>query len=79
MNPELWKLIAAIGGLLVSAVTGPIIWAIRAEAGKWRAELKLEHTQIKADIAAAEARLEKQMGEMEKWLNERIDTRLVHR
>lgn len=61
MTPDTWKLIASIGGVLLTVVTGPIIWAIRAEAGKIRAEVKLD------------------LLEMEKRLNERIDTRLVHR
>jgi len=37
------------------------IWAVRAEVGKLKAEIKLD------------------LLEMEKRLNERIDTRLVHR
>lgn len=75
MTPETWKLIASIGGVLITVVTGPMIWAIRAEAAKirtemqlLRAEMKLELAQIKAEMAAMEARL-----------NQRIDTRLVHR
>ncbi len=61
MNPDTWKLVASIGGVLLTVVTGPIIWAIRAEAGKIRAEMKVS------------------LLELEKRLNERIDTRLVHR
>jgi hypothetical protein len=68
VNVELWKLIASIGGVLLTAVTGPIIWAMRAEAGK-----------IRAEMAAMEARIAKHMAEMESRLNTRIDTRLVHR
>ena len=68
VNIELWKLIASIGGVLLTAVTGPIIWAMRAEAGK-----------IRAEMAAMEARTDKHMAEMESRLGTRIDTRLVHR
>jgi len=68
VNIEAWKLIAALGGVLVTVVTGPIIWAIRAEMGKLRMEMKL-----------MEAAIQKQMSEMESRLNQRIDTRLVHR
>ena len=68
MNPETWKLVASIGGVLITVVTGPIIWAIRAEAGKIRTEMKLLHAEIKLELSNTEKRL-----------NERIDTRLVHR
>jgi len=68
MNPELWKLILAFGGLFIGTVTAPIMWAIKAESNKHRAELNLLKAEIKADLTALEARL-----------NERIDTRLVHR
>ena len=101
MTPDTWKLIASIGGVLITVVTGPMIWAIRAEAGKIRTEMKLMETQIKLKVAESESRLKLQMTEgesqlklqmaesesrlklqmveMEKRLNERIDTRLVHR
>jgi hypothetical protein len=72
MTPETWKLVASIGGVLITVVTGPIIWAIRAESGKIRAETNLKLTEV-------EGRLSLKMVEMEKRLNERIDTRLVHR
>jgi len=72
MNPDTWKLVASIGGVLITTVTGPIIWAIRAESGKIRAETKLDIVNLKAD-------LEKKMVEMEARLNQRIDTRLVHK
>jgi hypothetical protein len=61
VNIETWKFVAAIGGVLVTVVTGPIIWAVKAELGKLRAELK-------TDLTAMESRL-----------NQRIDTKLVHR
>ena len=61
MNPETWKLIVSIGTVLVTVVTGPLIWALRSEGKLIRAEFKLALT------------------ETEKRLNERIDTRLVHR
>ena len=64
MNIELWKVIASIGAVM----TGPIIWAIRAEAARIRTEMKLLQAELKVDMV-----------EMEKRLNERIDTRLVHR
>ena len=71
MNPELWKLIAAIGGVLVIVVTGPIIWAVRAELGKLKAELKI-------DIAGVESRLEKRITGAETSLDNRITAREAH-
>jgi hypothetical protein len=68
MTPDTWKLIASIGGVLLTVVTGPIIWAIRAEAGKLRTEMKLLQAELEVHLTL-----------MEKRLNERIDTRLVHR
>jgi hypothetical protein len=90
MNPDTWKLIASIGGVLLTVVTGPIIWAMRAEAGKIRTEMALLRTELKAEIQASQTALEKQMTlvdwrlgkemtDMETRLNQRIDTRLVHR
>lgn len=68
MNPETWKLIASIGGVLITVVTGPIIWAMKAEARAIRKEMELIRAEIKLELAATEKRL-----------NDRIDTRLVHR
>lgn len=68
MTADTWKLIASIGGVLLTVVTGPLIWAIRAEAGKLRTEMALLRAELKLDLL-----------EMEKRLSERIDTRLVHR
>lgn len=72
MTPDTWKLIAAFGGLFITTVTGPILWAIRAESAKIRAQTDLKLSEM-------EGRLNIKMLEMEKRLNERIDTRLVHR
>lgn len=83
MTPDTWKLIASIGGLLLTTVTGPLIWAIRAESARIRAELRSEikegDSSLSKEIAAVESRLNLKMVEMENRLNERIDTRLVHR
>lgn len=83
MTPDTWKLIASIGGVLLTVVTGPIIWAIRAESARIRAELKGEirdgDASLSKEVAAVEARLKLEMVQTEKRLNERIDTRLVHR
>lgn len=68
MNAELWKLIVSIGGVLITVVTGPIIWAMKAEARAIRKEIELVRAEIKLELVATEKRL-----------NERIDTRLVHR
>lgn len=68
MTPDSWKLIASIGGVLITAVTGPLIGALRAEGRAIRKEIELVRTEIKVEMI-----------EMEKRLNERIDTRLVHR
>ena len=79
MNIELWKLILSVGVLLVSAVTGPIIWAISAEAKNIRAENKLELERKTGEIKLELAGLRGEMSAMEVRLNQRIDTRLVHR
>ena len=68
MNPDTWKLILSFGGLFLTTVTGPLLWAIVAESRRIRAELKLVRAEIKVELV-----------EMEKRLNERIDTRLTHR
>ena len=34
MTPDTWKLIASIGGLVLTFVTAPFLWAIRAESGQ---------------------------------------------
>jgi len=83
MTLELWKLVAAIGGVLVTVVTGPIIWAVKAELGKLRAEIRAEisasESRLKVEIVGLQGKIEKQMVEMEARLNQRIDTHLVHR
>jgi hypothetical protein len=79
MNPDTWKLIASIGGVLITVVTGPIIWAIRAESGRIRAETNLKLIEMEGRLKLEMAVIGKDMLEMEKRLNERIDTRLVHR
>lgn len=68
MNPETWKLVASIGGVLITVVTGPLIWAMRAEAKAIRKDIELAAAAMKLELAATEKRL-----------NERIDTRLIHR
>jgi len=68
MTPDNWKLVLAFGGLFLTTVTGPILWALRAESRRIQAEMRTLRAEIKADMVAMEARL-----------NERIDTRLVHR
>ena len=68
MTPDDWKLAATIGGTILATVTGPILWAIRAEGKAIRTEMELMKTELRLE-----------MTQMEKRLNERIDTRLVHR
>ena len=86
MNPETWKLVASIGGLLLTIVTGPFLCAIRAESKAIRTEIKLASTQLRAEIDASESRMKEKIGVvstdmvgMESRLNQRIDTRLVHK
>lgn len=79
MNPETWKLIASIGGVLLTVVTGPIIWAMKAEAKNIRGEIKQLGTELRAEIKLLGAEVRAEIKETEKRLNERIDTRLVHR
>lgn len=47
MTPDTWKIIATMGGVLITVVTGPIIWAMRAEAESIRTEMKLMESQTK--------------------------------
>ena len=75
MNPENLKLIlgilgacAAIIGGLYGVVTVPILRALKGDAAALRAELKTAVAELRTDMIAMEARL-----------NQRIDTRLVHR
>ena len=93
MNPETWKLIATLGGLFLTLVTGPIIWAIHAEAKlirtelraemkqtttELRAEMKESATELRAEMKESTTGLRTEMKEMETRLNGRIDTRLIH-
>jgi hypothetical protein len=79
MTPDTWKLIASIGGLVLTFVTAPFLWAIRAESGRIRAEMALLAKEADLKRAEMEGRLNVKMAELETRLNERIDTRLVHR
>ena len=90
VTPDNWKLVLAFGGLFLTTVTGPILWALRAESRRIQAELKTLRAEIKTDmvemesglkaqITAVEHRLITDMTAMETRLNQRIDTRLVHR
>ena len=72
MNIELWKLVLSAAGLILTTVTGPLLWALRAESRRIRGDIQLEMEKMDKNL-----RLE--MKDMEKRLNERIDTRLVHR
>lgn len=79
MNPEMWKLVVSIGTLLLTVVTAPFLWAIRAESKAIRTEIKLAAAELKAEANQKFGELSKDMVEMEGRLNQRIDTRLVHR
>ena len=90
MNIELWKLLLSGGVLLVSAVTGPIIFAMRAEAkairaemGTLRVELKGDietlRVELKGDMETLKVELKGEIAQTETRLNDRISTRLVHR
>ena len=71
-NIELWKLILSAAGLILTAVTGPLLLAMTLQSRSLKAEIKLL-------IAELDKNLRLEMAEMERRLNERIDTRLVHR
>jgi hypothetical protein len=90
MNIELWKLLLSGGVLLITAVTGPIVIAMRAEAKAIRAEmgaLRVElrgdietlRVELKGEIELARVELKGEIAKTEGRLNERISTRLVHR
>lgn len=72
MTPDIWKIIASIGTLLIGAVTAPIMWAIRAESKAIRMEFRAVLAEFKLGIKT-------DITEMEKRLNDRIDTRLIHK
>jgi hypothetical protein len=85
-NIELWKLILSAAIFVFTTITGPILWMMRSQSKAVEAELKLLRGEIsllgaelRKEMAELGAALRKEMGEMEKRLNERIDTRLVHR
>ena len=62
MTPETWKLVASIGGVLITAVTGPIIWALRAEGKLIRAEMKLALSELEKRL---NERIDASVGERE--------------
>jgi len=71
MTPDNWKLVLAFGGLFLTTVTGPILWALRAESRRITAEmagmradiradqalLKADHAELRADVKADHAEL----------------------
>jgi hypothetical protein len=71
-NIELWKLLLSAAGLILTTVSGPLLLAMTLQSRALKAEFKLLITELDKSL-----RLE--MAAMEKRLNERIDTRLVHR
>jgi ribosomal protein L29 len=93
MNAESWKLILAFGGLFLTTITGPVLWALITEGRRFKAELesmesrlKIEISNARTDMASMESRLKIEissvrtdMANMETRLNERITTRLVHK
>jgi len=79
MNIELWKLLLSGGVLLITAVTGPIVIAMRAEAKAIRAEMGALRVELKGEIELARVELKGEIAKTEGRLNERISTRLVHR
>ena len=65
MNPDTWKIIAALAGLLAglyAVVTAPLLKAMKSEIGASEARLKLEiatsKTEIKTDIAALQKKVD---------------------
>ena len=78
-NIELWKLIASISIALIGVVTAPIIWAVKTEAGKLKAELKLDKAALELGLEKNMAALKVDLEKMEGRLNERIGTLLTHR
>lgn len=101
MNLETWKLLASVAGVLLTVVTGPLLWAFRAEAGKIRAEIKNEVgglrlemvkefaavrsefqsglAEVRTELRTGFAEVRSELKDAEHRLNERIDTRLIHR
>lgn len=93
MSPQYWQALGAIivaCGALYSVVTLPLLRVIKAEGGGVRAEIALTEARVKllltevearltAHITAVDTGLKVEITAAEKRLNERIDTRLVHR
>jgi F0F1-type ATP synthase membrane subunit b/b' len=78
-NIELWKLILAAAVFVFTTITGPILWMMRAQSKVVEEQIKALGAELRKEMAELGANLRKEMAEMEKRLNERIDTRLVHR
>lgn len=88
-NPQWLQAIGAFVAAcaaLYGTVTVPLLRAIKAEIGLVKAEIKLEmaemETRLKTEMAGLRtdmAGMKTDMVGMEARLNERIDTRLVHR
>jgi len=78
MSPDMWKLVASIGGVLITVVTAPFIWAMHAEARGIRKEIELVRTGIKLELVELEKRLNERLGDKLNDHGERI-TRLEER
>jgi len=68
---DAWKIVGLVVGAVasVTAMLGALYGIVTVPILR----------TIKAEISGCESRLEKKMVEMEARLNQRIDTRLVHR
>lgn len=65
MNPDTWKIIAALAGLLAglyAVVTAPLLHAVKSQITASEARLKLDiaaaKTEIKTDLAALQSKVD---------------------
>ena len=86
---ELWKIaglvIAALAsvtgilGALYGIVTVPMLRTVKAELSSSESRLEIRLMELEKNLKLEMAGIKLEMAAMEKRLNERIDTRLVHR
>jgi len=71
--------LAALLGGIYAVVTRPIMALLKAEMETLRAEIKAESAILRTEIKTESASVRGELAHVEMRLNERIDTRLIHR
>lgn len=80
MNAESWKLILAFGGLFLTTITGPVLWALIAEGRRFKAEMEGLENRLMMRMMESEKAILKETGEIKVRL-QRLEDRagIVHR